>query len=84
MRRCIGFARRFYGFSIVEGPGRDIPRHWHAAAATEDSAEALAASLPHRTPAEREQIAAAVLGVTTWQRACDPLGVPTSVLIDSL
>jgi hypothetical protein len=40
--------------------------------------------LPHRQPAQRREIAGALLGVTSWQRVCRELAVPWSALPDSV
>ena len=40
------------------------------------SKTAVDESLPHRSSSEREEIAKAFLGVTTWQLACKALNVP--------
>jgi hypothetical protein len=66
--------RTVLGFFIVEGQGGAdavaVPVHWHAAARATITPGALDVSLPHRTTAERKAIAAAFLGVTTWQEVC--------------
>jgi hypothetical protein len=51
-----------------------VPPEWHKWSAETISPSALDASLPHRSPAERQEIANAFLGVATWDsecRACD-------------
>ena len=71
--------RRVYGFFIVEGEGGAeavaVPSRWEDAARSTLSVEAVSGSLPHRSPAEREAIAKAFLGVTTWQAVCQALGL---------
>lgn len=77
--------REVFGFFMVEGPeDGELPAVWEDACASTLDAELIEASLPHRSPAEREVIANAFLGAVTWQRACDALGVPRTVLIDVL
>jgi hypothetical protein len=77
--------RRIYGFYIVEAESgtssTEPPSTWHQAVESTISEEVLRASLPHRTPGERSQIASALLGVTTWQAVCDKFQLPREVLI---
>lgn len=79
--------QRLVGFFIVEGEGGaadlSTPRAWRAAAETTLLPEVLAGSLPHRTPTEQQAIAAAFLGVTTWQRVCATLGLDYAELPDT-
>lgn len=65
--------KKVFGFFIVEGSGDsiEIPREWLTHAEETVSETAIAASLPHRGPDERNAIATTFLGVTTWQRVCD-------------
>ncbi|MBW3540974.1 MAG: hypothetical protein KY476_11945 [Planctomycetes bacterium] len=75
------------GFFIVEGEPPDsclVPPAWLTAAAATVSPDVLASSLPHRSQPERDELAKAFIGVTTWQRVCAELGVPTTVLIDEI
>ena len=62
------------GLLIVEGDGGadavEPSVHWMGEASAQIAPELLRASLPHRSPAERDRIASGVLGVTTWQRLC--------------
>ena len=60
------------GFFIVEGheTATDVPSEWLAFAKETMSATAVASSLPHRGLVEQNEIAAAFMGVTTWQRVC--------------
>jgi hypothetical protein len=66
--------KRVVGFYIVEGEVDDdrtsmsIGPAWQAAARDIQSREVIDASLPHRSPGERAEIASGFLGVTTWQR----------------
>jgi len=77
--------RRLYGLYIVEAESgtssTEPPTTWHEAVESTISEEVLRASLPHRTPDERLQIASALLGVTTWQAVCDEFQIPREVLI---
>ena len=77
--------RRIYGLYIVEAEtgtsSTEPPYTWHEAVESTISGEVLRASLPHRTPDERSQIASALLGVTTWQAVCDEFQIPREVLI---
>lgn len=71
--------RALAGFFIVEGAGSAedlaVPPLWQAAAQTTVSPQALASSLPHRSPEEQQAIATAFLGVATWQHVCAALGL---------
>jgi hypothetical protein len=76
--------RSVYALFIVEGEkgeaGVDVPDHWqHVCAETVDPS-VLQASLPHRAPAERADMAKAYLGVTTWQEVCREFGIPWATL----
>jgi hypothetical protein len=77
--------RRIYGLFIVEAEkvtdSAEPSAAWRAAVDATISEEMLKGSLPHRTPEEREQIAGALLGVTTWQAVCDEFQIPREVLI---
>lgn len=77
--------RRLYGLFIVEadeaGEKGEPPAAWRMAVDASVSDEALEQSLPHRAPDQRSAIAAALLGVTTWQAVCDELQIPSQVLI---
>jgi len=66
--------RSVFGFFAVSGgctaADADVPAQWvHDAAATVAD-EALKASLPYRTEAERALISSCFLGATTWQAIC--------------
>lgn len=79
--------RRLYGFYIVESLGGDtevVPKHWREAARVVNESKTVAEALPHRTAAEREVIAAAYLGVTTWQAVCAALDVVYADLPDEV
>ncbi len=75
------------GLFIVQGREPDpnnVPPEWKEFARETVSASVLEASLPHRTPEERDEISRAFLGVTTWQRVCVTLEIPPSVLLDEV
>lgn len=78
--------RAVLGFFIVEGQdGVDavtVPAHWQMAACATMTPGALDDSLPHRTAAERQAIAAGFLGVTTWQQLCTAFQIDYAVLSD--
>ena len=63
-----------FGLLIVEGDGGpeavDVPEKWLKCVRESRSAPVLDDSLPHRSKAERTDMANAVLGVTTWQKLC--------------
>lgn len=71
--------RPVYGFFVVEGDGGvedvAVPGRWEDAATATVATEALSGSLPHRAADERRAIAAAFLGVTTWQAVCSALKI---------
>jgi hypothetical protein len=72
----IAKSRPVLGFFVVEGgESGEVPRAWLDAVKATLSADAVAGSLPHRAPAERDAIARGFLGVTTWRQVCDRLGV---------
>jgi hypothetical protein len=77
--------RRIYGLFIVEAErgtsSVEPPLVWHDAVGLTISNDVLEASLPHRSPDERTQIASALLGVTTWQAVCAEFQIPREVLI---
>ena len=74
-------SRALYGFFMVEGAeDGSVPKAWVEAAEQTLDPELVERSLPHRSRDEREMIADAFLGVTTWQKACRELGVPTDSL----
>lgn len=72
--------RRVLGLMIVEGLGGADPTvpsdHWLKQAGNQVLEPTLSTSLPHRTRAERNQIASGFLGATTWQRVCAEFGLP--------
>lgn len=69
--------RDVYGILIVEGTADGaVPEPWFSYPAALRDEAVLAASLPHRTDAERAAIARAFLGVTTWQQVSRRFGLP--------
>lgn len=78
--------RRVYGMMIVEGNGGEdavqVPPRWLEWVADSRRNPVLKNSLPHRSENERHAIAAAVLGVTTWQRVCREFGIDWNSLPD--
>lgn len=64
--------KKVVGFFIVEGQGKsgDVPPDWLTYAKELVSPDVIKKSLPHRGPEEQAQIAAAFVGVTTWQKVC--------------
>jgi hypothetical protein len=48
------------------------------------SPEVLRNSLPHRTDAERREIADAFIGTTSWQAVCRRFGIPDQALISDI
>lgn len=77
--------REVFGFFIVEGDAAGaIPPLWSQAARATLSEAAIESSFPHRNPDERAALRRCFLGVTTWQRVTDALGLPRSVLLDAV
>ncbi len=76
--------RRLYGFFIVgkDDDGIEVPALWRTAAKETIAPETLRRSLPHRSDAERAEIANAFLGVTTWLAVLEEFGLPRSVLLE--
>lgn len=72
--------RKVLGLMITEGRGgaeATAPsEYWLRQGDLQVQADTLNESLPHRSPAERQEIADGFLGVTTWQRVCADLGLP--------
>ena len=70
--------RTVLGLLLVEGQDPDqmtVPTSWAAACAEQISHGLLDPSLPHRSPEQREQLRAGVLGAATWQRVCKTFGL---------
>lgn len=67
-------AKRVLGLLVVEGDGGSKAiapsAYWIEESAKQIDPGMLEASLPHRTPTERERIAAGVLAPITWQSIC--------------
>ncbi len=65
---------------VTEGPGGAAAtapnEHWLHQSELQVRDDTLTASLPHRSAAERQEIADGFLGITTWQRLCADLGLP--------
>ncbi len=78
MEVCNG--KRVLGLMITEGEGgadATAPsEYWLGQAELQAHADTLGVSLPHRNPAERQEIADGFLGATTWQRVCADFGLP--------
>lgn len=72
--------RQVLGLMIVEGQGGSDATapsdYWLKQADGQVIDPALNASLPHRTPGERKEIADGFLGVTTWQQVCAEFRLP--------
>ena len=65
--------KRILGLLLVEGgdPDNSVPSaYWRRECESQCSEAMLAASLPHRTPEQRAQLAQGILGVATWQAVC--------------
>ena len=70
----IADGRVVLGLLLVEGADpqpSEVPEKWRAASERDCVAESLRASLPHRSPEVRTEIARGLLGVATWQRVCE-------------
>jgi hypothetical protein len=80
--------KRVLGLLVVEGDGDAnalAPAvRWIRECAAQYEQSMLDDSLPHRTSAQRRQIADGVLGVTTWQSVCAAVGVPWESLPTSV
>ncbi|MFN7984948.1 MAG: hypothetical protein U0Q11_24155 [Vicinamibacterales bacterium] len=78
--------RQLVGFYIVEAPEGELApsKAWREYAAETVAPDHVAASLPHRTPLERQALVDAFVGVTTWQQVCQTFHLPTSLLISEL
>lgn len=64
--------REVVGFFIVEGNADtgEVPAAWIDYARQTRAPEAVASSLPHRSPEVQKGISSSFVGVTTWQRVC--------------
>jgi len=77
--------RRVFGLLVVEAQHVDrVPPDWTRETDAEFSKANLVSSLPHRTPQERDDIAAGFLGTTTWQMVCRKLSLPWPPGVDTL
>jgi hypothetical protein len=78
--------KQLFGFFIVERNGLsvDIPPQWKKSTADTISPKMIASSLPHRGPEEQKEIASCFIGVTTWQRVCQELGLDFSEIRNSV
>jgi hypothetical protein len=76
--------RQVFGLFIVESKGgtSEVPELWLKAVQDALSPAVIASSFPHRSPEERQEIAACFVGVTTWQRVIQEFNLPSSTLID--
>jgi hypothetical protein len=78
--------RQVFGLFIVESKGgtSEVPELWLKAVQDALSPAVIASSFPHRSPEERQEIAACFVGVTTWQRVIQEFNLPSSTLIDRI
>lgn len=78
--------KRVFGLLIVEGEGGAnavlSSEHWRQESADAYSPSLVAASLPHRSEAERDALRQSILGLTTWQAACRASSIAWSSLPD--
>jgi hypothetical protein len=75
--------KRILGLLIVEGDSQGaVSPHWVNQCTAQYEQEMLNGSLPHRSVAERDILAAGILGVTTWQALCATTGVSFDDLPD--
>lgn len=75
--------RSVYGFFVVEAdPNAEtkVPARWIQAASATLSEDAVTSSLPHRSKEEQAGIAAAFVGITTWQAIVTEFGIDAGVL----
>jgi hypothetical protein len=75
--------RSVYGFFVVEADPNDdarVPTQWTQAAAATLSGDAVKDSLPHRSGEDQASIAAAMVGITTWQAIVAAIGIDPAVL----
>jgi hypothetical protein len=68
--------RSVVGFFIVDERGGAPVSAWNQFVSETVVPDVLEASLPHRSEAERDAIARAFLGVTTWQAVCREFDIP--------
>jgi hypothetical protein len=75
--------RSVYGFFVVEAEPGDhgkVPARWVQAATATVSDDAVTDSLPHRSREEGAGIAAALVGITTWQGIVAEFGIGPAIL----
>jgi hypothetical protein len=70
--------RQVFGLYLVQGQESDgeLPPQWAAAFREAVSGPVLEKSFPHRSTAERDAIAACMIGGTTWNLVCKTFGIP--------
>jgi hypothetical protein len=69
--------RSLWGFFMVEAAADgSVHQVWLDGCSSALDPEVSRRVLPHRSPEEREFIAAGLLGAVTWHNACEELGVP--------
>lgn len=74
--------RRVFGLFIVEGDGTEanLPAHWRDSLRKLRSEDILGSSFPHRSSAERNDVAACLMGATTWQTVCQTFDISPTAL----
>lgn len=79
-------ARAVYGVLIVESKDTNgaVPQPWVDAADDTVCETSIRSSLPHRSSEERAGIAAAFVGVTTWQAVVAAFDLDPSVLVTTV
>jgi len=82
----IAGTRRVIGFFIVEGIANtcEVPAAWIDYAKQTLAPEAVASSLPHRSPEVQKGISSSFAGVTTWQRVCKKFNLDWTKLPDEI
>jgi hypothetical protein len=80
--------KEVYGFFIVSGGEKSknlkVPPLWVKAAIDTIDRRTLNLSMPHRTEKERQGLAQAFLGCTTWQAVCNEFNLDWDSLPDKL
>jgi hypothetical protein len=75
--------RSVYGIFVVEADPNvetKVPERWIQAAAETLSDDVVKGSLPHRSTEEQASIAAAFIGITTWQAIVAEFGIDPGVI----
>jgi|SRR5579871_1326921 len=74
--------RSVYGFFVVEGDALDgsVPKTWQIEAQACVEPNVLLRNFPHRSSEEARAISRCYLGVTTWHRVCEQLGIDWRLL----